>query len=378
MSTARSWFDRWIFDSFTVSAQGLALYRVVFALYLLLIIAPGHGSYANFSYLDSVPDIFFYPPPGPMQLFSGFPSFPFFEALLVLLNLSLVAVLVGYRTRWATLATGILLLVGYGFNYSLSNLHHNILLLVLPLVMAFSNWGAALSFDARSGRAPRQVHSWPLVMVALLLGYGMFTAGVPKIIGGWLDPSTHAVQGRFLREYFVIERHDLLAPLFIDVKNEVFWELLDVGTVLYEIGFLFAILHPFTTRLFSVFSIGFHTIVTLILNIAFLPNLVVYAAFVPWHRLAAVLPLPAPGEAGSRAARNSSVLSLLVLLGGTAFFYVVGSPLLWLNGTTGIGPWLEEIDVLAIIIANIVTIIAVGSYLWRRFGRPTSMARAQS
>lgn len=376
MRTARSWFDRWIFDSFTVSARGLALYRMVFALYLLLIIAPGHGSYANFSYLDSMPDIFFYPPPGPMQLFSGFPSFPFFEALLVLLNLSLVAVLVGYRTRWATLATGILLLVGYGFNYSLSNLHHNILLLVLPLVMAFSNWGAALSFDARSDRAPRQVYSWPLVMVALLLGYGMFTAGLPKMIGGWLDPYTHAVHGRFLREYFVIERHDLLAPLFIDVTNGVFWEMLDVATVLYEIGFLFAILHPFTTRLFSVISVGFHTIVTLILNIAFLPNLIVYAAFVPWHRLAAVLPLPKTSAPRSEASR-SSVLPILVLLGGTAFFYLVGSPLLWINGTTGVGPWLEEIDVLAIVLADLVTAVAVGSYLWRRFGTQESVAYAE-
>jgi len=377
VSTDRSWFDRWIFDSFTVSARGLALYRIVVALYLLLIIAPGHGSYANFSYLDSVPDIFFYPPPGPMQLFSGFPGFPFFEGLLVLLNLSLVAVLVGYRTRWATLATGLLLLVGYGFNYSLSNLHHNIFLMVLPLVMAFSNWGAALSFDARNNRAPRQVRSWPLVMVALLLGYGMFTAGVPKIIGGWLDPSTYAVHGRFLREYFVIERHDLLAPFFIDVTNEVLWETLDVATVLYEIGFLFAILHPFTTRLFSVFSIVFHTAVTLILNIAFLPNLIVYAAFVPWHRLANVLPLP-EADATVSQTRTTLVLPLLVLLGGTAFFYVVGSPLLWLNGTTGIGPWLEEIDVLAIALADLVTVVAVGSYLWRRFGTQKSVAYAQS
>lgn len=377
MSTDRSWFDRWIFDSFTVSARGLALYRIVFALYLLLIIAPGHGSYANFSYLDSMPDVFFYPPPGPMQLVSGFPAFPFFELLLVFLNLALVAVLIGYRTRWATLATGILLLVGYGFNYSLSNLHHNILLLVLPLVMVFSNWGAALSFDARSDRAPQQVHSWPLVMVALLLGYGMFTAGLPKMIGGWLDPHTHAVHGRFLREYFVIERHDLLAPLFVDVTNEVFWEMLDVGTVLYEIGFLFAILHPFTTRLFSMFSIGFHTIVTLILNIAFLPNLIVYAAFVPWHRLAAVLPLPEPSTARSQAA-HSPILPLAILFGGTVFFYVVGSPLLWLNGTTGVGPWLEEIDVLAIVIADLVTVLAVGSYLRRRFGAQEAVVHAQS
>jgi hypothetical protein len=307
-----------------------------------------------------------------MQLVSGFPPFPFFEVLLVLLNLSLVAVLVGYRTRWATVFTGVLLLVGYGFNYSLSNLHHNILLLVLPLVMAFSNWGTALSFDARRGRIPDQVRSWPLVLVALLLGYGMFSAGLPKIIGGWLDPSSHAVLGRFIREYYVIERHDLLAPLFIDITNEVFWESLDVATVCYEIGFLFAILHPFTTRLFSVFSIGFHTLVTLILNIPFLPNLIVYAAFVPWHRLANVLPLPEADTADARTGAGSTALLLLVLLGGTAFFYVVGSPLLWINGTTGVGPWLEEVDVLAVVVADIVTIVAVGAYVRRWWGEGES------
>ena len=366
MSTNRSWFDRWIFDSFDVTPKGLALYRILVALYGLLIIAPGHGSYANFSYLKSIPDIYFYPPPGIMQLFSGFPPFPFLEVLLFLLNLSLVAMLVGYRTRWATILTSVLLLVGYGFNYSLSNLHHNILLLVLPFVMSFSNWGTSLSFDARLGRDTGPVRSWPLVMVALLLGYGMFTAGLPKVIGGWLDPSSHAVLGRFIREYFVIERHDLLAPLLISVTNEVFWESMDVATVCYEIGFLFAILHPLSTRIFSAISIGFHTIVTLILNIAFLPNLVVYAAFVPWHRLAVVLPLPEVERAPS--AKRNSVLAwgVLVVGGGTLFFYLVGSPLLWLNGTMGIGPWLEEIDVLAILIADLVTLTAIGTYLRRR------------
>lgn len=309
-----------------------------------------------------------------MQLVSGFPPFPFFEVLLALLNLSLVAVLFGYRTRWASIATSVLFLVGYGFSYSLGNVHHNILLLVLPGVMAFSNWGAAYSFDAQSGGASRPVWSWPLVMVALLVGFGMFTAGFPKILGGWLDPSTHAVQSRFIREYFVIERQDLLAPLFIQLESDILWESFDVATVCYEIGFLFAIAHPFTTRLFAAISVGFHTLVTLIMNIAFLPNLIVYAAFLPWARVAEVLPLPTvqsdPGSQASEAMRWRLSLTLLA----AAFFYFVGSPVLWLNGLAGFGSWLEEVDVLAILLADLATVTAIGAFLWRRF-KPAPRAR---
>lgn len=87
------------------------------------------------------------------------------------------------------------------------------------------------------------------------------------------------MRGRFIREYFVIQRQDLLAPLFIELQSGSFWEVFDVATVVFE----------------------------------------------------------------------------------------VGSPVLWLNDLAGFGSWLEEVDVLAILMADLVTVGAVGTYLRRRW-----------
>jgi uncharacterized membrane protein YphA (DoxX/SURF4 family) len=286
-----------------------------------------------------------------MQLLSGFPPALFFEGLHALLALSLAALLFGAFTRTASVATTLLFLVGYGFSYSLGKVNHNMLFLLLPALMALSNWGAAWSFDARAGRASRTVASWPIVLVVLVTGFAMFTAGFPKILGGWLDPSTQAAQGRFVRQFFVHGRQDLLAPVAAGLDNPLLWEIFDVLTVTFEVGFLAAILHPRSARLFAAGAVAFHTGVMLILNIAFIVNLIVYAAVLPWpslaRRLSPFLP-SAPSVDLGPAGR-------WLLVGGVAaLFYAVGSPLLWLNGTAGFVSDLTVVDVVAVGLAWVV------------------------
>jgi len=165
MASARSWFDQWIFDSYRATPEGLGLYRIAYASFALLFIAPGHTTYNTFTPLASLPDVFFHPPPGPMQLLPGFPAALFFETLHVLLVLSLTAILFGFFTQTASVATTVLFLIGYGFSYSLGKVNHNMLFVLLPAGMALSNWGAAYSFDAHANRTPRTVaHQLPKVV----------------------------------------------------------------------------------------------------------------------------------------------------------------------------------------------------------------------
>lgn len=337
----RAALDRWIFDSFDVRARGLALYRIAFALFAFLFVAPGHGQYGNFAFIASFPDAFFLPPPGPLALFEGFPPGYAFEALHLLVNLSLAALLFGWRTRFASVLTALLLLAGYGFSYSFGKINHNLLFVLVPLVMAPSGWGAALSLDARAGRsAGRVLRSWPLVMLALLLGFAMFTAGFAKLIGGWLDPSTHATQGHLVKQFFVRGRQDLLAPFFLSVDQPLFWEALDWATVLFEVGFLAAVFHPRATRLFAALAVFFHLGTMLMLNIAFTFHLIVYAAFIDWRRAAARLPrLPSP---------NAQSWGLLLMLATGLLFYGVGSPLLALTDPGTFASDLTVKDLLAV------------------------------
>ncbi len=202
-----------------------------------------------------------------------------------LLFISLCLVLVGYQTKISSIATGIFILIICGFTFSIGKINHNILLGITPIVMAFSNWGAAFSVDTVMGRVPKKVESWPLALLALMIGFMMFTAGVPKILGGWLDHATQATEGHFLNQFFANERQAMLAPYVLYLKMDLIWELLDWATIIFEIGFLFAVLKSRWVKLFICFALIFHLLNLLILNIIFIFNFIAYAAFFDWTKI---------------------------------------------------------------------------------------------
>ncbi len=326
----QSKFEQWIFSRFDTTPEALGYYRILFALYMLLIYAPGHSIQSRFPLISSFPDEFFHPPFGPMRLFSGFPDAYVFEVLLVLINVGLVAILVGYRTRMASVVTAVSLFICHGFSYSFGKINHWAVILCIPLLMAFANWGAACSFDARRNPdAKKDVESWPIALLALLLCFAMFTAGFQKLTAGWLDPSTQAVQGHMIRVFFIDRVQGLLAPFFIDIHDRLFWEILDYVSVSFELAFLLAMLHPALIRLFAGFATFFHLGILLILNIAYHPIFLVYAAFVNWQGPLDSLRLPTRFSKIFDSIRMLPPVPVVLLAG--AFFYLVGSPLLPLN-----------------------------------------------
>lgn len=275
-------FSEWIFDSFSVSPEGLGLYRIFTAFFILFFLLPPTEMY---SFLGSIPNDFYAPPPGPMWIFDGFPSEEFFYLLHGILIVLLVFLLLGYKTSWASILTGVILLVIKGFFYSLGKINHDLLLAVVPIVMSFSGWGAAYSIDyfqQKDNFFSRSVNSWPLTLLALFIGFMMFTAGFAKLLGGWLITDTQATMGHLFNQYFVKGRQDLLASYVLNIDSRVIWEILDYATIVFEMGFLVAIFHPRTTKLFISFAVLFHFSVMVTMNISFLPNFVAYAAFINW------------------------------------------------------------------------------------------------
>lgn len=346
--------DRWIHTSFRASPQGLGAYRIFYAVFALLVVAPGHDVYASLAGFVGLPSSMYAPPPGPMQLFSGFPPRIVAETVHILLNLSLAALLLGYRTRTASILTGVLFLVLFGFSYSIGKINHNILFVLVPIIMSASGWGSALSFDAvRRGTASGAntersdpplnggAVSWPLMLLGLIVGFAIFTAGFAKILGGWLDPNTHAAYGHVLKNVFVRGRSALFAPLVADIESGAVWEMFDYLTVFFEVGFLAACAHRRTLRLFASLAVLFHFGVMLTMNIAFAFNLAVYAAFVDWDRIVGGAWRNNETSASERrqtlhlfAERNprrARLLGILAVLCIGAAFYIIGSPLLWLD-----------------------------------------------
>lgn len=277
-------FNRWIFHSFSVTKEGLGLMRIVLSLFLLFFLIPGNGI-AHFYFLSTLPSDFYAAPPGPMMLFDQFPSYTFIITLSSISTLSVFLMLFGYKTKWASIIAGLTILLLQGFIFSVGKINHEILIAVVPIVMAFSNWGSAFSIDSKQQTNPDKVESWPLTFIAVLIGFMMFTAGFPKILGGWLDFTTQATQGHLLNQFYVRERQDLLAEVAVNLHSPIFWEMLDWGTVLFEVGFLFALIKMKWFKWFLGMAVIFHFSTMMFLNIAFLPNFLAYAVFLDWDRI---------------------------------------------------------------------------------------------
>jgi hypothetical protein len=335
--------DKWIFDSFPVTREGLALFRMFYVLFILFIISPGHMPFLYYSVYGSLPADLFYPPPGPMMLFEGFAPTGVLMAIEIALMVSLGCLFMGWRTRSMSILVGLLILSGNGFAYSMGKINHDMLLAAVPVVMAFSNWGGAWSMDSAAGRA-KNPESWPLALLALMLGFMMFTAGFPKLLGGWLDIHTNATYGHFIKHYFVNQRQDLLSELFLDIENRFFWESLDWATVFFEIGFLFSILKIRTLQFWCALAVVFHFMVMMMLNISFISNLPVYSLFlINWSKLAVSF-----RKAGSFAGAHPGYMIPAVSV-SLLSLYLFGTPLFYLDALFSLESDLLALELLVLL-----------------------------
>lgn len=328
-------FDRIIFDSFVLSPEALGLYRIFYALFFLLFGVP------NFTWISNYPAAFYNPPLVSLHtFFTSFPSYGFLFIISVGTCVLTTLLLFGYKTRLSSFLLALFIFTGKSFAYSFGKIDHDFLIWIIPLIMSFSNWGAAYSVDAKAKLQDRKVESWPVVLLALVLCMAMFSAGLPKLIEGWLDVSTHAVRGHFLREYYLNERQELLAPFFLNLNLPMVWEFFDYSGVFLEIGFLFAIVRPNLFRFFIVCAIMFHLFNYLMLNIAFTVNFVLYLLFIDWRMIINKLRKHNILLTIERAINVKNMLIVTVLYTGFYIFYInvsevitfIVSPLVYVLG----------------------------------------------
>ena len=357
MTEVAARLDRWIHAG-PFTAVDLGVYRIVYALYVLLTVR-------SFRWVSAYPDSLFDPPPGPFMLFGGFPPESFMIAVEIVLSVALVALAMGYRTTFASVVVAVLLLLGSGFSYSLGKIDHNIFTVLVPAVLAFARWGDTFSVDAlRRHRAaptattatPRSTPQWPLRFLALLTGLGFFTAAVPKILSGWLDPRTHAVQAVLGYQYYLNGRTDLLAPYLVHLDLPVAWELFDASAVLLEVAFLCAVPWWRAFRVVLACATLFHLGVLLIMNIPFGGNVVVYGAFVSWSVVRdRARSSPAPGPAPTRLDRARSAVT------GSPY---AGASALVLSTVIGVSAWAVRQAVDLSFLSPVLVVIGAAAGGW--------------
>lgn len=269
--------DNFIFESFKIKSEYLGLYRILYCLASVFI----YGI-PNFSWLDNNLNYMFLPPEISIaSLFNGFPDKIIFTLLSIGVAILYLMLLFGWHTKRVSLLLFFSLLFGTSFTYSFGKIDHSILWLIIPLTMAFSGWGNSFSLDAKlNNKSPE--NAWAISLMVLLIGFAMFSASLPKVHGGWLSFDSSATKGHIIYNYFSWGRRPLLLDQVLQVKSAFFWEMLDYLTVIFEFGFLLAILSPIVFRVFIIGAIFFHVSIFLTLQISFTINLLTYLLFVNW------------------------------------------------------------------------------------------------
>jgi hypothetical protein len=301
------------------------VYRILYAGTVLLGVVPAA------LWVDGAPRAFFNPPPGPAALATHFPPAGTLLALNLLLVLLLGLLLVGWRTAPVSVATGGVLLLIKTWEYADGKINHDILLVLMPLLLAGSGWGRVLSVDARRGGAPeplRPVASWPLALVALVVAFSMFGAGAIKLMTGWLDPAVHSTYGHLVMNSMGTGRSTWLSARALAWDAPVLWEAADWAAALLEAGFVVAMLRQCSFHVVMALACGFHLGVWLLFDIVFSSNVLAYGAFVAWAPLLARWPAAAAALAAGRApSRRSTAVALGVAWAAGFAGLVAGVPL---------------------------------------------------
>lgn len=277
--TATERVSRWLDHEYETPSRALASFRIVFAAVVLWVLPPLDNPNTSFLMFADLPAALFDPPAGPIALLDEWPSRPTCELLDHATRLCAISLLAGWHTRLVSLGLSVLLLVFYGLVASLGKVDHAALFCLAPGILAFSGWGSVASVDALLGRSKPTSNGRPLAVLAYTTAFAMATAGLAKL--GWLNPFTFGTKYHATRQ-LIKGRTDLLAVPLSTHLPDFGWELLDWSTVAVELAPLLLV----RRRRWFVASLGavvcFHFGVALVLNIAFVVNVVVYAAFVRW------------------------------------------------------------------------------------------------
>lgn len=283
-------FGQFIDDAHRIPLETLSLYRILFASYFLVM-----NTIPDLRWIAAYPGEFHNPAPGLMNLWSGFPPLPVLIALEVGAVATVCALALGWRTVWTSIAFTVVGLLVNSVYLSFGKIDHTAVVWFLPAILAHSGWGYYWSYDQLkreqgvdvkgSGRLQNRVDSpmrspgWPTAAAATMLGLAFLSAGLPKVVRGWLSFDSSGAQSYFHQFHFALGRDGLLANRFLDISYRPMWELFDWATVVIELSLAAVIFWPLAHRWGLAAAWLFHLGVMLVMNIAFFGPTPVYALF---------------------------------------------------------------------------------------------------
>lgn len=275
------YLDYWIFREYSLSKEELAIFRIIFTLYVLLLAMP------SYTWITFYPDFLYNPPVFSLAvLFKTFPPALFFYLINTAIYSSVVFVLFGYYTKQASIILTLTQIIASHFAFSFGKIDHSILYIITPAIMGLAGWGNAFSIDAQCRKSclvPVKPHY--ISLLVLIIGFGYFSSGYFKLMNSWIDwdINTHAARTWGIMTYYREERRALLGYSFTSINNHLFWEFLDYITVLLELSLLIVIINQKVFQIVLLILTFFHIVIYLTIGIPFFIHIVIFGIFFPWR-----------------------------------------------------------------------------------------------
>ncbi|MEM8885651.1 MAG: HTTM domain-containing protein [Planctomycetota bacterium] len=226
-----------------------------------------------------------------------------------------IASVLGFFTRTATIIATVTGLYVFGLQQLFGKLNHFHHLFWFAALIAASPSGDALSIDAwrRGTRAgPARCYALPLRITWLLLGMCYFFPGLWKL---WLSgPEWFGGTNLKFLMHSVWYGDSGFRPIVRVDEHRWLLMLGGIGTLAFELSFIFLVLFPRTRWIAVAMGLGFHTLTGLTLNIWFVGLTSCYVSFINWAPRAT-------GEAIPHTRRPA---------------FAVGAVLLFCNGVCGL------------------------------------------
>ena len=279
------------------SPVNLAVFRiVVFALLLHL-----HMDYSA-AWFAEIPEALRVMPPGWGWFWRLVPWQPtFVRAMQMVCVVACIASVLGLFTRAATSIAVLTGLYVFGLQQFFGKLNHFHHLIWFGALLAASPCGDALSIDAyrRGGErpGPSRAYALPLRIACLLIGLCYFFPGLWKL---WYSGRDWA-NGEAIRLIMhTVWYHDGgFRPFFRVDRYPWLLSLAGIGTLVFELGFVFLLFKKKTRWIAAAMGLGFHSMSLLFLHIGFYHLAACYVVFVDWAPHASGTPTTAsPRPAG--------------------------------------------------------------------------------
>jgi len=283
------------------------------AVFAGLVLMVGHEELLAFGRLD---DSLILPPFGWKWIAPHLPrSATFLELVYALLVISGFLAVIGFWTRISTLVASLLGFYVLTIPQLFGQVVHYNHLVLFAFLLAVSPCGNAFSVDAwlrrrrlgTTAELPQtsMYYAAPLKIMMLVMGIAYYFAGVWKLcrVGlRWFTPDYMRLILLIKMQEFdptSVQRWALNHPLILTLGA--------IFTVVFEIGFVFAILDRRTRILALIAGIAFHNFTYMLMEIQFLDMQACFVILVDWAALIAVLRPKVKQDSASRISNTAPV-----------------------------------------------------------------------